>query len=219
MCTQRLLSLPDVVPLAARARGCGTPSAMKIAVVCAMNQNRSMEAHYLLRKEGYDVQSYGTNPVIKLPGPAITSPNEYTYNVTYQEIYDDLACKDRRLYQENGLLMLMERNMLIKERPEYFFDSTSVFDLVITCEERCFAAIFDHYAGLRQRTGEGRFYLVNFDVNDTQQDAICGSQEIAGFVAYLSEYGEEDLEDSVQKVLDKYMRSSETQMLFSVIDY
>lgn len=192
---------------------------MKIAVVCAMNQNRSMEAHYLLRKEGYDVQSYGTNPVIKLPGATIASPNEYTYSMTYQEIHNDLTGKDQRLYQENGLLMLMERNMLIKEHPEYFFDSRSVFDLVITCEEKCFATIFDHYTSQRQKTGKGKFYLVNFDINDTQQDAICGAQEIAVFVAYLSEYGEEDLEESVLKVLDKYMRNNKTQLLFSIIDY
>ncbi|KAL0265713.1 UNVERIFIED_CONTAM: hypothetical protein PYX00_011427 [Menopon gallinae] len=191
---------------------------MKIAVVCAMNQNRSMEAHYLLRKEGYDVRSYGTNPVIKLPGPSIVSPNEYTYATTYQEIHTDLVRKDERLYQENGLLMLMERNMQIKERPEYFFDGKDTFDLVITCEEKCFTAVFDHYTSRRCAPGRQRCYLVNFDVNDTQQDAICGSQEIAGFVAYLSEYGEDDLEESMLKVLDKYMKNSRTQLLFSVVD-
>ena len=39
-----------------------------IAVVCASNQNRSMNAHSLLKESGYKVESYGTSSHVKLPG-------------------------------------------------------------------------------------------------------------------------------------------------------
>lgn len=192
---------------------------MEIAVVCAMNQNRSMEAHAILRKEGYSVHSYGTNPTIRLPGASAGCPNEYPYSVSYREIYEDLVQKDEGLYRANGLLMLMERNMQIKERPEHFFNTARKFDIVITCEQRCFEAIFDHYAGLGPSTGAGHFHLVNFDICDTQKDALVGSRRIAEFVAYLAEYDTGDMEKTVEKAFGEYLREETGDFLFSVIDY
>ncbi len=186
---------------------------MKIAVVCAMNQNRSMEAHAALRKEGYDVCSYGTNRVMRLPGPTPAAPNEYAYTMTYREIHDDLAKKDEALYRSNGLLMMVERNMRIKERPENFFASGSEFDLVVTCEEKCFSAIFDHCATAKCK----KFFLVNFDIADTLADAISGSQKIVEFVTYFSEYETGDMEEAIAKALERYAKDNGTQLLFSVV--
>ena len=72
--------------------------AYKYAVICASNQNRSMEAHQALGKKGFEVDSYGTNNMIKVPGPAADRPNAYPFGTTYEQIYNDLKNKDSNLY-------------------------------------------------------------------------------------------------------------------------
>lgn len=49
-------------------------------------------------KKGFDVRSYGTGSVVKLPGPAPEQPNVYAFGTTYQFMYEDLYRKDPHLY-------------------------------------------------------------------------------------------------------------------------
>ncbi|KAJ7553440.1 hypothetical protein O6H91_06G098000 [Diphasiastrum complanatum] len=71
---------------------------LRYAMVCASNQNRSMEAHALLQKIGLDVSSYGTGAHVKLPGPSIREPNIYAFGTPYQIMFNDLKSKDPHLY-------------------------------------------------------------------------------------------------------------------------
>ena len=50
---------------------------LRHAMVCAFNQNRSMEAHALLKKHGFDVSSYGTGAHMKMLGTSIRETNVY----------------------------------------------------------------------------------------------------------------------------------------------
>lgn len=71
---------------------------IKVAVVCASNQNRSMEGHYVLgKREGLQVYSYGTNKEVKIPGPSMDRPNIYPFGTPYEHIYQDLLLKDAQL--------------------------------------------------------------------------------------------------------------------------
>ncbi len=52
-------------------------------------------------KKGYNVKSYGTGSVVKLPGRAAHQPNVYKFGTTYDEMYQDLFKKDPHMYQPN----------------------------------------------------------------------------------------------------------------------
>jgi RNA polymerase II subunit A C-terminal domain phosphatase SSU72 len=182
-----------------------------------MNQNRSMQVHELFQRRGIETRSYGTSTVIKLPGETITSPNLYDFSQSYREIYDDLCSKNEKFYRENGLLYLLERNMRIKERPENFFERREEFDLVITCEEKVFSSIFSHYSLIRP-TGRSCFFMVNFDIRDTQADAIVGANEIYEFVAAILEHLEDGLEGAVEKALDTHHERKDIPLLFTVVN-
>ena len=87
---------------------------LRFAVVCSSNMNRSMEAHNFLHKKGYNIQSYGTGHMIKIPGKSEREPNAYPFGTTYDFIFEDLKGKDLELYTKNGMLHIMERNRRIK---------------------------------------------------------------------------------------------------------
>ncbi|ONK58383.1 uncharacterized protein A4U43_C09F11730, partial [Asparagus officinalis] len=67
---------------------------LRYAMVCSSNQNRSMEAHSLLQRHGFDVSSYGTGAHVKLPGPSYREPNVYEFGTPYHKMYDDLLRKN-----------------------------------------------------------------------------------------------------------------------------
>ena len=71
---------------------------LKIAVICSSNMNRSMEAHSVLSKRSFTVDSYGTGDKVKIPGKSQREPNIYPFGTTYKEIHSDLIGKDKQLY-------------------------------------------------------------------------------------------------------------------------
>lgn len=76
----------------------------RYAMVCSSNQNRSMEAHALLKRQGLDVASYGTGSHVKLPGPSLREPNVYDFGTPYKQMFDELRRKDPELYPLNPFL-------------------------------------------------------------------------------------------------------------------
>ncbi|GAB2233076.1 hypothetical protein Drorol1_Dr00002290 [Drosera rotundifolia] len=70
---------------------------LRYAMVCSSNQNRSLEAHSLLKKQGFDVSSYGTGTHVKIHGPSIREPNIYEFGTPYKQMFDELHRKDPNL--------------------------------------------------------------------------------------------------------------------------
>ncbi|KAJ0975427.1 hypothetical protein J5N97_017392 [Dioscorea zingiberensis] len=91
---------------------------MRLRLVCSSNQNRSIEAHSLLKWQGLDAASYGTGAHVKLPGPPLREPNIYDFGNPYKFMLDDLRRKDLDLYKRNGILPILKRNSSIKDNHE-----------------------------------------------------------------------------------------------------
>lgn len=194
---------------------------MHYAIICASNQNRSMEAHHMLAKRGYRVRSYGTNTMIKLPGTAPDRPNTYPFGsgTTYASIAADLRAKDADFYQSNGLLLLLDRNRTIKSAPERFqdrpvFPDDPPLDVIITCEERCFDIVGEDLLERGMRRGRP-LWLINFDIRDTPEDAALGARAILSTVQALEEAA--GSEDAIARFLDDLAsKSSNFPVLYTV---
>ena len=45
-------------------------------------------------KKGFQVKSFGTGSVIKLPGLSVDQPNVYQFGTSYEQMYQDLLEKE-----------------------------------------------------------------------------------------------------------------------------
>ncbi|KAE8158194.1 RNA polymerase II subunit A [Aspergillus tamarii] len=183
---------------------------LRFCTVCASNQNRSMEAHLRLSTapSPFPVISFGTGSLVRLPGPSITQPNVYNFNTTsYSQMYEELFSKDERLYRNNGLLNMLERNRNLKWGPERFQDwvpgmprvdhvskgdkgalgtEGGVVDVIITCEERCWDAVVDDLMNKGSLLNRP-VHVFNVDIKDNHEEALVGGKAILELANWLNE--------------------------------
>jgi RNA polymerase II subunit A C-terminal domain phosphatase SSU72 len=190
--------------------------AYSFSVICASNQNRSMEAHDVLQKKGLNVTSYGTAKRVKLPGPSISQPNIYPFGTPYRVIYEELRAKDFELYTQNGILHLLERNMRIKEAPEKFQESaeTDAHDIILACEERCFDAVCEELRDGRPPIGKP-IHIINLDIKDNPEDAVIGARLLLQLCIKLDDL--DDLENGIGQVLEDFQERTGRELLYTVI--
>nr|XP_024381800.1 RNA polymerase II subunit A C-terminal domain phosphatase SSU72-like isoform X2 [Physcomitrium patens] len=150
---------------------------LRHAMVCASNQNRSMEAHALLQRQGLNVSSYGTGSHVKLPGPSAREPNVYSFGTPYRVMLEDLMKKDPELYKRNGLLQMLKRNLGVKEAPQRWQDNAAdgTFDVVFTFEERVFDTVIDDLEN-RETNLMKLALIINMDVKDNHDEAAIGGK-------------------------------------------
>lgn len=156
----------------------------------------------------YPVISFGTGSLVRLPGPSITQPNVYNFNtVSYAQIYDELYQKDPRLYRNNGLLNMLERNKNVKWGPERFQDwvpglprldhvskgdkgalgtEGGIVDVIITCEERCWDAVVDDLMNKGSPLNRP-VHVFNVDIKDNHEEALVGGKAILDLADRLNE--------------------------------
>ncbi|KAJ5232143.1 RNA polymerase II subunit A [Penicillium chermesinum] len=183
---------------------------LKFCTVCASNNNRSMEAHLRLSSAptGFPVISFGTGSLVRLPGPSITQPNVYSFNTTsYNQMYEELQSKDERLYRNNGILNMLDRNRNLKWGPERFQDwvpgvprldhlskgdkgalgtEGGVVDVIITCEERCWDAVVDDLMNKGAALNRP-VHVFNVDIKDNHEEALVGGKAILDLANRLND--------------------------------
>lgn len=189
---------------------------LKVAVVCSSNMNRSMEAHSVLAKKSFRVSSYGTGEKIKIPGRSPKEPNCYPFGTTYDDIYQDLVGKDKKLYTENGMLHILDRNKRIKERPEKFQESKQKYDLILTCEEKVYDQVVASFEE-SETVHEQPAHVINIDVVDNPEDATIGAFLLCDLAQTLE--ASEDLDDDIDEVVQEFEAKCNRTVLHTVAFY
>ncbi|XP_050998419.1 RNA polymerase II subunit A C-terminal domain phosphatase SSU72-like [Acomys russatus] len=174
---------------------------LHVAVVCLNNQNRSMEAHSILRKRGFNVKSFGSAGVVKLPGPTPDKPHVYDFETTYNKMYCDLLEKDKDFYTKNGVLRMLDRNRRIKSGPERFQSSKDLFDVIFTCDEFVYDQVVE-YLNAREQEVRQLVHVINVDIPDNDEDAILGAFLICDIC--FSILHSEDVDDEIAELLQMF---------------
>ncbi|KAJ4504186.1 RNA polymerase II subunit A C-terminal domain phosphatase [Exophiala dermatitidis] len=201
---------PATVPTATTNEKSEIPFKLRFCTVCASNNNRSMEAHLRLStsEHHYPVISFGTGSYVRLPGPSISQPQVYNFNTTsYTKMYEELNAQDARLYRNNGILNMLDRNRNIKWGPERFHDwvvgqarmdalqrgdkgaegtEGGIVDVIFTCEERCWDAVVDNLLD-RGAPLNRPVHVFNIDIKDNHEEALIGGGAILELADMLNE--------------------------------
>jgi RNA polymerase II subunit A C-terminal domain phosphatase SSU72 len=122
-------------------------------------------------------------------------------------MYDELLSKDERLYRNNGILNMLDRNRNVKWGPERFQDwvpgmprvdhvskgdkgalgtEGGVVDVIITCEERCWDAVVDDLMN-KGSTLNRPVHVFNVDIKDNHEEALVGGKAILELATRLNE--------------------------------
>ncbi len=111
---------------------------------------------------------------------------------------------------------MLERNKKLKSGPQRFQSSTSSFDVIFTCEERCFDIVCED---LRERPIRLNrpVHVVNFDIPDTPEDAAIGARLIQQLAQLLAD--SKDLDEEVASIINDFQLKCPLPMLYSVLFY
>ncbi|RKO86015.1 Ssu72-like protein [Blyttiomyces helicus] len=164
-------------------------------------------------RHGFNVCSYGTGTAVRLPGPAADKPNTYQFGTPYDDIYNDLARKDSQLYTANGLLQMLDRNRRIKLCPERFQDNRATFDVIITCEERCFDLACEELAN-RTMKRNVPVHIINVEIKDNHEEAAVGGKLILQLATMIARSPDRDNE--MERILMAFEQQTNANILHSI---
>ncbi|CAB4281437.1 hypothetical protein PRUPE_5G237600 [Prunus persica] len=190
----------------------------RYAMVCSSNQNRSMEAHSLLKRQGFDVSSYGTGAHVKLPGPSLREPNVYDFGTPYKQMFDDLRRKDPELYKRNGILPMLKRNSTVKLAPQRWQDNAAdgSFDVVFTFEEKVFDMVLEDLNN-RDHVLKKCALIINLEVKDNHEEAAVGARLALDLCQEIE--AAESWEDSIDDIVNGFEKQQRRKLLYSISFY
>ncbi|KAH6761537.1 Ssu72-like family protein [Perilla frutescens var. hirtella] len=191
---------------------------LRHAMVCSSNQNRSMEAHALLKREGFDVASYGTGQHVKLPGPSLREPNVYDFGTPYKHMFDDLRRKDPELYRRNGILPMLKRNLGVKTAPQRWQENAAdgTFDVVLTFEEKVFDMVLEDLHN-RNQVLLKPVLVINLEVKDNHEEAAIGGRLALQLCQEIE--AAENWEECVDDLIMNFERQNHRKLVYSISYY
>ncbi|KAH7680955.1 RNA polymerase II subunit A C-terminal domain phosphatase SSU72 protein [Dioscorea alata] len=191
---------------------------LRYAMVCSSNQNRSMEAHSLLKRQGFEVASYGTGAHVKLPGPSLREPNVYDFGTPYKVMLDDLRRKDPDLYKRNGILPMLKRNSSVKTAPQRWQDNAAdgVFDVVLTFEEKVFDMVLQDLNN-REQVLMKTVLIINLEVKDNHEEAAVGAKLALDLCQEIEAV--ECWEDLIDNIVMAFENKHKRKLLYSISFY
>ncbi|KAL6552387.1 hypothetical protein OROHE_007751 [Orobanche hederae] len=191
---------------------------LRYAMVCSSNQNRSMEAHALLKREGFHVASYGTGQHVKLPGPSVREPNVYDFGTPYKHMLDDLRRRDPELYRRNGILPMLKRNLAVKTAPQRWQDNANdgAFDVVLTFEEKVFDMVVEDLNN-RTHVHLKPALIINLEVKDNHEEAAIGGRLALQLCQELERT--EYWEDSIDDIVVNFGRQNNRKLYYGISFY
>ncbi|KAM3319485.1 RNA polymerase II subunit A C-terminal domain phosphatase SSU72 isoform X1 [Capsicum chacoense] len=197
---------------------------LRYAMVCSSNQNRSMEAHSLLKREGFDVASYGTGQHVKLPGPSIREPNVYDFGTPYKHMFDDLRRKDIEFlsfnsrYKRNGILPMLKRNLSVKLAPQRWQENSAdgPFDVVLTFEEKVFDLVLEDLQN-RDQVLLKPVLVINLEVKDNHEEAAVGGRQALILCQELE--ATENWEETIDDIINNFEKQHRRKLLYNISFY
>ena len=66
-------------------------------------------------------------------------------------------------FLENGMLHILDRNMRIKPRPEKFQESVQKYDVILTCEEKCYDLVVERFES-DESSHSHLAHVINLDI-------------------------------------------------------
>ncbi|CAJ2667307.1 unnamed protein product [Trifolium pratense] len=190
----------------------------RYAMVCSSNQNRSMEAHFLFKRQGFDVSSYGTGTHVKLPGPSLREPNVYEFGTPYKYMLDELRRKDPELYKRNGILPMLKRNAAVKLAPQRWQENAAdgIFDVVITFEEKVFDMVVEDLHN-RDHVILKTVLIINLEVKDNHEEAAIGARLTLDLCQEIEAV--ESWEESIDDLIAGFEKQHRRKLLYSISFY
>ncbi|CAD5195958.1 uncharacterized protein LOC135583094 [Musa acuminata AAA Group] len=191
---------------------------LRYAMVCSSNQNRSMEAHALLKRHGFDVSSYGTGAHVKLPGPSLREPNVYDFGTPYKSMHDELRRKDPDLYKRNGILPMLKRNLGVKNAPQRWQDNAAdgCFDVVVTFEEKVFNIVIEDLSNRKQVLIRS-VLIINLEVKDNHEEAATGGKLTLELCQEIE--SADCWEDAIDDIVAAFERQHKRKLLYTISFY
>ncbi|KAJ3022979.1 UNVERIFIED_CONTAM: RNA polymerase II subunit A C-terminal domain phosphatase [Siphonaria sp. JEL0065] len=172
-----------------------------------------MEAHHVLKLNNFDIQSFGTGSAVRLPGPSIDKPNVYRFDTPYDDIYNDLVAKDKNLYIQNGVIQMLERNRRTKRAPENWQASRMVFNVIFTCEERCFDAVVEEFLERGEKLNIP-VHVINLEIRDNAEDALVGGKLFLELATLIEK--SKDYEHEMTDILESFQQRTKANILHSI---
>uniref|UniRef100_A0AC34GWN7 RNA polymerase II subunit A C-terminal domain phosphatase SSU72 n=1 Tax=Panagrolaimus sp. ES5 TaxID=591445 RepID=A0AC34GWN7_9BILA len=166
----------------------------------------------------FDIMSYGTGNRVKLPGPSFDKFNAYEFEATtYDFIYKDLRKKDVKLYTQNGLLYMLDRNRGIKPSPQKFQKADEEFDIILCLEERVYDQVLLFLQNRVPLSGE-RAHVINIDIKDNPKEAAVGAELVTNLCQKLEESF--DVDHEIDDILTDFeARNQDRNLINTVVFY